>query len=700
MMKTRLFLVTLLVTIFALNLSAREVSMADAQKAARNFLYITLNKYEGPVTMNQVRLSDPYVFSQDGNAVFYAFNLNPGFIIISAEDHFIPVIGYSYEGSFEFENADPNYKSFIKGYAEHIQYVRDNQIELQPEITAQWNELLSDDVTSMTITRDRDVEPLLSSTWDQGAPYNILCPEDAAGPGGHTWVGCVATAMAQIMYYWRYPETGTGSHCYTPSPTYGQQCADFENTHYGWEGMINSVDNKNPYPNAELQYHCAVSVNMNFNPNGSGAQSYIVPNRLDVFWRYNDAEYLEKSAFSQTNWINLLKAEIDVQHPLYYSGYTTGNEGHAFVCDGYQGTNFHFNFGWSGSGNGYYALTDVGGFYLGQACVRYFVPSDPAYPYINTGAMTVSFRSGSIEDGSGPVENYGDNLDATWLIDPQVGGDSISKITLTFVKFDLLAGDTIKVYNGGTTSSPLLGAFSGTTLPSALNSTGNKMLVRFVTNGSGNSTGWYAEYTTTSPTWCSGLTQYTEPSGNFNDGSGSFNYQGGATCMWRIKPQYANDITLYFDSFETEEGVDLLKVFDNNVLVATLSGTEIPDPITVTSGTLFITWSTNLLDNFSGWEAYYEIDNVGVPENSSILNLETYPNPAGNELNVTGELKQAEPFTITLTNLAGQLVYSEERQAAEQFHSTLNTSTMHSGLYFLRVTSASGSWNKKVVISH
>jgi hypothetical protein len=305
-----------------------------------------------------------------------------------------------------------------------------------------------------------------------------------------------------------------------------------------------------------------------------------------------------------------------------------------------------------------------------------------------------------MEDGSGPAENYGDNLDATWLIDPQSGGDSISKVTLTFVQFDLQAGDSLKVYDGGTTSAPLLGAFSGTTLPATINSTGNKMLIRFTTNGSGNSAGWYAEYTTTSPVWCSGLTQLTEPSGNFNDGSGNFNYQGGATCMWRIKPEYANDITLYFDSFETEEGVDMVKVFDNNVPVATLSGTEIPDPITVTSGTLFITWSTNLLDNFAGWEAYYEIDNVGVAENSGVLNLETYPNPAGDELNVTGELKQSQSFTITMTNLAGQVVYRESHQAAAQFHSTLNTSSMQSGLYFLRVTSASGSWNKKVVIAH
>lgn len=699
-MKTRLFLVSLLLSLFVLTLSAKEVSMADAEKAAKNFMYITLNKYSGATAMDQIRLSNPYVYSQGGTPVFYAFSLNPGFIIISAEDRFIPVIGYSFQGTFVFEEADQNYKSFILGYVEHIQYVRDQQIAADPGITAQWEELLTDNITTMTIPRDRDVEPLLSSTWDQGAPYNILCPEDAAGPGGHTWVGCVATAMAQIMYYWRYPENGTGQHCYTPSPTYGQQCAYFEATHYAWEGMINSVDNRNPYPNAELQYHCAVSVNMNFNPNGSGAQSYIVPNRLDAFWRYNDAEYLEKASFSMTNWQNLLKAEIDLMHPVYYSGYTTASEGHAFVCDGYQGNNFHFNFGWSGSGNGFYALTDVGGFYLGQACVRYFVPSDVNYPYINTGAITVTHRSGSIEDGSGPAENYGDNLDATWLIDPQTAEDSVTDISLTFVKLDLLAGDSIKVYDGATTSSPLLGSWSGTTVPGEITSTGNKMLVRFVTNGSGNTTGWYAEYTTSAPTWCSGMTQLTEPSGSFGDGSGTFNYNGGSTCMWRVKPQNASKITLYFDSFETEEDVDLLKVFDNNVLVATLSGSDIPDPITVNSGTLFLTWSTNLLDSYAGWEAYYEINNVGVLETPGILKLEAFPNPADEEMTVSCEMKQAEPVILTLSNPAGQVVYRESFPAVAQFRSTINTSGLEQGMYFLRVSSDSGSWNRKVVIVH
>jgi hypothetical protein len=422
---------------------------------------------------------------------------------------------------------------------------------------------------------------------------------------------------------------------------------------------------------------------------------------LDLFWRYNDAEFLEKVDFSTTTWINMLKDEIDVAHPVYYSGYSPTQGGHAFVCDGYQGNNFHFNFGWSGSGNGYYSLTNVGGFYQGQAMVRYFVPSGSDYPYYNTGDIAITHKSGSFTDGSGPVADYMDNLNATWLIDPQTIEDSITDITLEFTHFDLLAGDSVKIYDGGTTSDPLLGAFSGNTLPEEVTSSANKLLIQFITDGSGTASGWYAEFSTTSPQWCSGLTQFTEPSGTFDDGSGNFYYQSGATCMWRINPDYANKITLYFNSFETEEGLDKMSVYDDNTLIATLSGDELPDPIEATSGTVFITWVTNNTNNMQGWEVYYEVDNVGIQEESNITRVDTYPNPAGQEVNIVIEYNQPGSYTLDLYNLAGQLVYREDATGNGSVnHSVINTAGLPNGLYFLKVSSYSGSWNKKIVIAH
>ncbi|MFO7614809.1 MAG: C10 family peptidase [Bacteroidales bacterium] len=693
------FAAILLLTL-SLNLPAETITSDEAKKIASNFLHLTMKKYGNIDEAAGIRLADPYVYKSGDHPVFYAFDTDPGFILISAEDGFTPILGYSFQGRFEFENAPPHYKGFILNYAEQIIHVRENNLEPLPEWDAAWNELRSDNLTQVHVTRERDVSPLLSSTWDQGYPYNILCPPDPNGPNGYVWVGCVATAMAQIMYYWRYPETGTSQHCYTPgNSSYGMQCANFSQTQYAFDGMINSIDNRNPQPNAELQYHCAVSVNMSFGPNGSGSYSFIVPDRLNLYWRYNNAQYREKQNYSTPGWINLLKADIDQGYPLYYSGFNSSQGGHAFVCDGYQGDYFHFNFGWSGSGNGFYTLSNVGGFSQGQACVRNFVPSDPSYPYHNTGTKTLTQKSGSVTDGSGPIANYLDNLSASWLIDPQTAYDSITDITLTFSAFDVLPGDTVKIYDGGTTADSLLGAFSGDEMPPQMTSGSNKMLIVFTTDGNGNAPGWYAEYTTSSPVWCSGLTTLTEPYGTFDDGSGTFHYQGGSTCLWRINPPYASEITLSFNYFETEEGKDILSIYDGATLIGTFSGNTIPGTITATSGMMTLTWYTNPTNNYPGWEASYEVDNVGLDENSGIKDLSTYPNPVSGDLFINYYAEKENYITLTLTNPTGQVIYTRQHQVVSGVNQhNIGMQAYAAGIYFLAIQTEYGQLNKKIIV--
>jgi hypothetical protein len=693
-------ILTLLAIFLIINAEAKTIDLSEAEKVAKNFIYITANRYENSLAFEDIRLSDPFTFRVNDKSTFYAFQMNPGFVIVSADDAYIPVIGYSFEGMFDFNNAPSNYKGFIDNYADQITYIRNQQIEPSAKIKASWNELRAEHVTGTPVSRDRDVTPLLACHWDQGSPYNIFCPEDAAGPGGHVWVGCVATAMAQIMYYWRYPETGTGSHCYTPgNSSYGQQCANFGQTTYDWSAMINGIDNRLPDANATLQYHCAVSVNMDFSPDGSGSQSSLVPGRLNQYFRYNDAVYEDRGDYSYSNWVNLLKTDIDAGKPLYYSGYNDDWAGHAFVCDGYQGEYFHFNFGWSGSSNDYYSLYDVNGFHNWQACVRNFAPSDNAYPYYNSGTKTLTSRSGSITDGSGPVNSYLDNSTAYWIIDPQTIYDSISSITLTFSSFDLMSGDSVKVYDGATTSAPLLGAFSGSNLPLAVTTTQNQMLIQFKTNGSGNSSGFYAEYSSVSPSWCQGLKQLTAPDGTFEDGSGDFYYQSQATCMWRITPPFANKITLNFNYFDTEEGVDKITVYDGTTKISEFSGNQIPDAVEATSGIMFITWNTNSSNNFQGWEAYYEVDNVGIDEGSAVAELQVYPNPATDVIHISFSVEQKQPVKISLVNLTGQTDYMEEYTSFSGVYTNdISLTDLPAGIYFMRISTSTGTVNKKIVI--
>lgn len=680
---------------------AKEVSKDDARKAAINAYFEKVNQYDNGISFENVVISYEQTRFLDGVPAYYTFDFtNGGYVIISGDDAYEPIMGYSFEGEFPKGEHAYVFASFMQNYVDQIAYIRDNNVQAEESISNDWKHLLSNEVSSLNTFKDpRDVDPLVTSMWNQDSPYNLMCPEDNAGPNGHVYVGCVATAMSMVMHYYRYPVSGTGDHCYTPSnPSYGLQCADFENTTYQWDGMMDNIDANNPMPIAELGYHCAVSVNMQFSPDGSGAYSYLVPNRLNAFWKYTTAQFLEKSDYTQTSWIALLKDEIDVDHPLYYSGSSTSG-GHAFVCDGYQGNDFHFNFGWSGYGNGFFSVSDVGGYYIGQGCVRYFYPSDPAYPYYNTGQTVITQPSGQFTDGSGPLDDLLENNDASWLIDPQTTEDSITDITIYFVDFDLGAGDYLRIYDGETTSAPMLGEYTGSTLPEQHTSTGNKLLVTLHTDGSGNGSGFKAEFFSDFPTYCSGMLEITEPMGTFDDGSGSFNYAPGATCMFRIQPANANTITVYFNSFETESDKDILKVFDGNSPLGTFSGSDIPGPFVCTNGSVFITWSSNSTVNYPGWELSYEIDNVGVEEADNFTQLDVYPNPVTDALNVNFHVEQHQTVEIRMLSVTGEIVYNNVlSNVSGEISNSIDVSNFAKGIYILNLSSVEGTVNKKVIV--
>jgi hypothetical protein len=184
-----------------------------------------------------------------------------------------------------------------------------------------------------------------------------------------------------------------------------------------------------------------------------------------------------------------------------------------------------------------------------------------------------------------------------------------------------------------------------------------------------------------------------------SDASGNFYYQGGATCMWRIKPTYAGKITLYFNSFETEEGLDKMKIYDNSTQIGEYSGGTLPEPVEANSGIMFITWSTNQSTNMQGWEVYYEIDNVGIDENSGITELETYPNPATESVNVSFTVNESQNINLRIISLTGQLVYSENQPGfVGTYFSSINIANYPAGIYFIEISSDNGKTVKKIVV--
>lgn len=338
---------SLMVLLLGLGMAnANPVSLATAKMVGQQF---SQTRFE----TRSAELSLAYTAtSERGDACFYVFNVgDEGFVIVSADDFYRPVIGYSQEGPFDLNNPELAY------YLGTIQQNRSNRVcgVAEPIVAAEWDRVLS---TGELIHRNGGHPRvyLVQTKWNQDYPYNKFCPVNASGPGGHVYAGCVASAMSQVMKYWNHPLQGQGSH----NGLYGGS-ANFGATTYDWDNMPIAISTSSPTEQidaiATLMYHCAVSVDMQWAPDGSGAFSFEVPGRISQYFNYTNASVFQNRAnYSALNWANKVKESIDMEWPLYYSGQSSDG-GHAFVLDGYDDDDFyHFNYGWSGSGDGWYTF--------------------------------------------------------------------------------------------------------------------------------------------------------------------------------------------------------------------------------------------------------------------------------------------------------------------------------------------------------
>lgn len=363
MKKVKLTLIALLLGIVSLN--ANPIDASVAQKAAGNF-YTSIY----PATISNISL----VFTerdQAGAPVYYVFDVTAtnqkGFIIISAEDATHPIIGYSNEGYFVIPAANNNVSFWLQERKNEISAIRAQKVSATPRIASEWrdytasaNQAAKHNAASQTF---KIVGPLCKSLWNQSPFYNAYCP-------GGSVTGCVATAMAQIMCYWKYPGIGISSHCYNDaqpfySENYGQQCAEFDTSHYIWSAMQLSPLGDSNSQIAKLMYDCGVSVDMDYSPTGSGAQvmGSNGPSAYNSYTQYfgYDADSINSAYYDpnqQASWIALLEGELDKGRPMQFQGFDVNEGGHSWVCDGYyNGTNtMHMNWGWGGYNDGWYAV--------------------------------------------------------------------------------------------------------------------------------------------------------------------------------------------------------------------------------------------------------------------------------------------------------------------------------------------------------
>lgn len=423
-MKKASLLILLIIIVFGQALAQNDLRVQEAlaRKTAQAFVSTQ------PTLKGQI-LS---LVASDGN---YIYDIGDhGFVIIAGSPVLPPVLAWSDQDIFPgLDGAPDNFASWIRHYSEMIDYAEANGVAPEAKIQRQWEEASR----GVFGTRSaRSVNPLVSTHWNQDCYFNEYCPEApghgwggwGGGPCGHAYAGCVATAMAQVMKYWNYPTTGFGSHSYVHSE-YGEQSANFAATTYQWSNMPNDVWNSNDAV-ATLLYHCGVSVNMNYGPSGSGAQSADVETALRSYFGYCGAKYRMKSSYQDDAWIALLKADLDQSHPIYYSG-SNGESGHAFVCDGYDNNDLmHFNFGWSGSGDAFYSTYDVNGFNQGQAVVNNIFPVS-----IQADANGIIYVA---EDGNGDGSSWANATDKLQFASALSSGGA----TKVWVKTGTYYGDT------------------------------------------------------------------------------------------------------------------------------------------------------------------------------------------------------------------------------------------------------------------
>ena len=310
-----------------------------------------------------IALTSAYTaFTDRGNACYYVFNVgDAGFIILSADDFYRPVIGYSENGKFDYDNMPPALRDYLDGITMGRSMNRSTS-SAAPDVAADWQML---EKTGRLVSRHggRGVDYLVQTQWNQDYPYNYYCPEDPDGSHGHTYVGCLATAMAQLVAFWKYPEHGNGSHCYIHED-YGQICADFENTYYDWDHIANKIDENSPIEEIEavalVSFHCGVMIDMGYGPDGSGGGSGGIPDALNTYFNYSDANVqYRRDDYETAIWKSMVREQFDMGWPMYYGG--CEDDGcHAFVCDGYDDYDmFHFNLGWGGGSDGWYLIDDA-----------------------------------------------------------------------------------------------------------------------------------------------------------------------------------------------------------------------------------------------------------------------------------------------------------------------------------------------------
>ena len=674
----------------------------------------------------EVTLKNIEFLTQDGDTLMALLHFqNGGFLLMSADDAAIPVLGYSTDDDLALDNIAPATRQWLDDYQRQILQIREKGLTATAEIAAKWQSLATDTKASRSIV----VGPLIAAKWNQSQFYNDLCPADENAPfgyGGHVPNGCVALAMAMVIHYYRYPTTGQGSHSYHSH--YGYHSVNFAQQVYNYDVMPFSLLKRNNEI-AKLIYHCGIAVDMDYAAEGSGAQTMDLKNAMKNYYKYDsEIAYASReswngwggsggSNYTDEQWIELLKENLDQRYPIIYSG-SSEEGGHAFLCDGYDdATLFHFNWGWGGVGNGFYSVNNLnsgnGTFNSWHSIVYNIHPPLNNYPPYCT-STTINASAGSLEDGSGHLD-YQNNMNCTYIIAPTNG----RSVTLTLVELNTEENaDFLRIYdgdpnNGGT----LLKEYSGTSFNPSESFLANSGIayVTFETNESVTSSGWKLRFSAKRNVQCVSSRTLTDESGTFSDGSEEEEYASDANCQWTIAPNNASWVKITFPDFDisNEDYVNVYKGTSTEDLSLMGSYNNLyypPSSLTNASGGVmrveFI--SDNYLQK-QGFTAEWISNGSDEPESvkdQRVLDFETFPNPANTFVSIILP-KDFHNGKVRITDVIGRTVLAQDNVtgSADGFDGsrniyTLVTANLTSGIYIITLYNQSEIASKKLIIKH
>ncbi len=399
-------LLSILLLAATLHVAAQPVSQEEARTKAQAFLSkqqigASLLKKSAVRAKRQTAATAPY----------YIFNLenNEGYVIVAGDERATTILGYSMNSSYEEDSLNENLSSWLQTYADEIAWMQRYGVK-------------ANDVRPAAASAKNDVASLCTTKWAQSAPYNNKCPYYSGNKRAVT--GCVATAIAQVMYFWQHPARPTQVIPAYVSRAYNISMSALSPTDFAWTSMLtqygtyyeegNSSSRYQSYNTtqsdaiATLMQYCGAAVEMSYGASSS-AYDTSVGHAMKTYFGYDSrTRFVNRRDVTSEQWSDTIYRELQEGRPVIYNGQSSTG-GHCFVCDGYQSSTglYHFNFGWGGQSNGYYALTAV--------------PSSGTSGYNKMQSITIGIQ---------PATEGGDDIDGEGLTVSEltiVSGHTISR---------------------------------------------------------------------------------------------------------------------------------------------------------------------------------------------------------------------------------------------------------------------------------